>query len=70
MKIYLYYNGICVKRVKELKENYSVIVIGKRKLFGYNIVRIILKPTRLLINGEKEIHLGCILDEGTEIRKE
>ena len=70
MKVYLYYNGKCIKKVKEIKDNYSIIVIGNKKLFGYFITRIVIKPVRLLINGEKEIHLGCVLEEGTEIRKE
>jgi hypothetical protein len=73
--LYLYYNGILIKKLK-ISENeapgensYVINVYGKKQLFGSNKVGIIVKPVRLLKNDDrnKKTYWGTILETGIEI---
>jgi len=73
--LYLYYNGILIKKIK-IDENeapasnsYVANVYFKKKLFGSNIVNVIVRPVRILKNNEKKrkTYWGTILETGTEI---
>ena len=73
--LYLYYNGVLIKKVKISKDeapsenNYAITVYGKKKLFGTNKAGIIVKPIRLLKNDEKKCrtYWGTTLETGVEI---
>lgn len=74
-KLYLYYNGILIKRIKineqeaPAKNSYAITVYGKKKLFGSNIAGVIVRPIRLLKNDEinKKTYWGTTLETGIEI---
>lgn len=59
-RLYLYYNGILVKKIwinedeEPNKNSYVVNVYFKKKLFGSNKVGLILTPVNLLKNDEKK----------------
>lgn len=74
-KLYLYYNGILVKKIR-IHENeapsqnsFVVRVWGKKHLFGSHIATVILRPVELLKNDEKHMktHWGTIHERGVEI---
>ncbi len=75
-KLYLYYNGILVKKIKIDEEeapsenSYVVRVIGKKNLFGSNFSTVILRPIELLKSEEnkKNTHWGTIHERGVEIK--
>lgn len=73
--LYLYYNGICIKKLK-ISENeapaensYVINVWFKKQLFANNKVNIIVRPTNIIKNDEKhkKTYWGVILEEGTRI---
>lgn len=73
--LYLYYNGILIKKLK-IDENeapadntYAFTVYGKKKLFGSNIAGVIVKPTNLLMNDEvnKKTYWGVSFELGIKI---
>lgn len=74
-KLYLYYNGILVKKVRIYESeapahnSYVVRVWGKKHLFGSNVATVILRPVELLKNDEKnqKTHWGTIHERGVEI---
>lgn len=74
-KLYLYYNGILVKKLKiksdeaPAENTYVVNVYFKKKLFGSNKVNVILKPIRILKNDEekRKTYWGTKIELGTEI---
>ena len=74
-KLYLYYNGILVKKVR-IHENeapsqnsYVVRIWGKKNIFGSHVATVILRPVELLKNDEKNLktHWGAIYERGVEI---
>lgn len=73
--LYLYYNGVLIKKVKISKDeapsenNYVITVYGKKQLFGTNKAGVIVKPIRLLKNDEKKrrTYWGTTLETGIEI---
>lgn len=74
-KLYLYYNGILVKKIKiksdeaPAENTYVVNVYFKKKLFGSNKVNVILRPIRILKNDEdkRKTYWGTKIELGTEI---
>lgn len=74
MKIYIYYRTqlIKIKKVKEvdlLNDIYKVRVWGKKHLFGTNFpVTLLMKPIKLKIANDKEMHIECIEYEGVDIK--
>lgn len=73
--LYLYYDGILVKRVRiyeneaPIHNSYVVRVWGKKHLFGSNIATVILRPVELLKNDEERqrTHWGAIHERGVEM---
>ena len=73
--LYLYYNGVLIKKVKISKDeapsenSYVINVYGKQKLFGTFKAGIIVKPIRLLKNDEIKCrtYWGTTLETGIEI---
>ena len=73
--LYLYYNGVLIKKVKISKDeapgenSYVITVYGKKHLFGTNKAGVIVKPIRLLKNDEKKCrtYWGTTLETGIEI---
>ena len=73
--LYLYYNGILIKKVKISQDeapgenSYVITVYGKKQLFGSYKVGLIVKPIRLLKNDEKKrkTYWGTMYETGIEI---
>lgn len=71
--MYLFYNGICIKRIKindkEDIDTMSIIVIGHRALFGKWIVRLVVKPIKLLKTDGKALktYWGVAHEKGVDI---
>lgn len=76
-KLYLYYDGIKIKRLKvyqeelsRLKEKrYVVNVYFKKQLFNSRKVNIIVSPRVLLNtnNDTRKIYVGVVLEKGQEL---
>lgn len=70
--VYLLYNGICVKKINV--KDYSQIntryvhIFGHKKMFGKNIVGVLLKPVELLKTDEKDkkIYIGTTFERGVD----
>lgn len=71
--LYLYYNGIRIKRLKIVDINdikpMSINVWGHRELFHRIKVNVFIRPTRLLFTNEKrkETHWGVVFEKGVDI---
>lgn len=73
-KLYLYYNGVLIKKVKvyreeltKLKEKRFVInVYFKKHLFGKNKANIIVSPVVLLetLENKRSCYVGVVLEKG------
>ena len=75
-KLHLYYNGVHIKTLT-IDENtapaehvYFIKVIGKKSLFGSNLLTIAVRPKVLLDNNEKtkNTYWGVIFERGVEIK--
>lgn len=74
-KLNLYYNGIKIKRVRINKNEapadnvYFIKVVGKKAIFGSNIVEIAVRPKVLLHNDDKrkETYWGVVFEKGVNI---
>lgn len=74
-KLYLYYNGVCIKRLlideKEApaENSYVIRVWFKKQLFKSNLVQIIVRPKVIIKNDEKnkKTYWGVVLEEGIPI---
>lgn len=74
-KLYLYYNGILVKRVTipeteaPADNNYAIRVLFKKSIFKSHIASIIVKPVRLLKNDDRKrkTYWGTTLETGIEV---
>ena len=74
-KMYLYYNGILIKKLKideneePTKNTYAITVWFKKQLFSSNKVGLVVKPVLLLKNddGRRETYWGVVLEQGTPI---
>ena len=74
-KLYLYYNGILIKklRIREdeepSKNSYAVRVFFKRQLFKNLIASVVVRPVRLLKTDEKKrkTYWGTTMETGIEV---
>ena len=72
-KVYLFYNGICIKkvRIQDYKEIDSIFirVYGHKKMFGKHIAGLLVKPAKLLKTDEKKkkTYWGVIFEKGVDI---
>lgn len=73
IKLYLYANNQCIKMIRITQgenvfdNSYIITVIGKKHIFGNNIVKIIVKPVRMLKNIDGEIHATIDYERGIEL---
>ena len=74
-KLYLYYNGVLIKKLK-INENeapaentYAIKVYFKQFLFKNIVSGIVVRPRVILKNDEKhrKSYWGVILEQGTQI---
>jgi hypothetical protein len=74
-KLYLFYNGMLIKKVRINKEEapadnvYFIRVYGKRSMFGSNVVSIAVRPKVLLDNDEKKkrTYWGVVFEKGVNV---
>lgn len=74
-KLYLFYNGMLIKKVKINKEEapadkvYFVRVYGKKSIFGSNIVELAVRPKVLLDNNEnkRRTYWGVVFEKGVSV---
>ena len=74
-KLYLYYNGILIKKVRIREDespsenSYAVRVFFKQQLFKNIIASVVVRPVRLLKTDEqkKRTYWGVSLETGIEI---
>ena len=74
-KLYLYYNGVLIKKIKideneaPAQNSYAIRVFFKKKLFGNLIAGVVVRPIRLLKNDEKnrKTYWGTTLETGLEV---
>lgn len=74
-KLYLYYNGVLVKKVK-INENekpnensYAIRTFFKQQIFKNIVASVVLRPVRLLKTDEKhkKTYWGCTMEIGSEV---
>ena len=74
-KLYLYYNGVLIKKVKinedeePSKNAYPVRVFFKQQLFKNIVASVVVRPIRLLKNDEKhrKTYWGVTMETGIEV---
>ena len=74
-KLYLYYNGVLIKKVKISEEelpnenSYPVRVYFKHQLFKNIVASVVVRPVRLLKTDTKKrkTYWGCTMEAGIEI---
>lgn len=74
-QLYLFYNGMLIKKVKINKEEapadnvYFIKVYGKKSIFGSNIVTIAVRPKVLLDNNDekKKTYWGVVFEKGVNV---
>lgn len=74
-KLYLYLNGVCIKKLKiNVDENpkdnvYIFNVWFKKQFYGSNKVKVIVRPTKLICTekDKKATHWEFKYEEGTDI---
>ena len=70
--LYLYYNGVLIKRVKindiEDIKVMSINILGHKELFNKSKIKVVIRPVRLLLTEEnkKRTHWGVIFEKGVE----
>lgn len=71
--LYLYYNGIMIKRVKiknrEDIKTMSINIVGHKQLFGKSKIRTVICPVKLLLTEEskRKTHWGVIFEKGVDV---
>lgn len=71
--IYLFYNGICIKKLKidgkKKIETMYIRVYGHKKLFGKWIVGLMVEPKKLLKTDEdkKKTYWGVVFEKGVDL---
>lgn len=71
--IYLFYNGICIKKLKidgkNKIETMYIRVYGHKKLFGKWIVGLMVDPKKLLKTDEdkKKTYWGVVFEKGVDL---
>lgn len=74
-KLYLYYNGVLIKKIRisedeaPAQNSYAIRVFFKKQLFKNVIAGVVVKPIRLLKNDEKhrKTYWGTTLETGIEV---
>lgn len=74
-ELYLYYNGVLIKKIKideneaPAQNSYAIRVFFKKKLFGNLIAGVVVRPIRLLKNDEnsRKTYWGTTLETGLEV---
>ena len=74
-KLYLYYNGILIKKIKikedeePSKNSYAVRVFFKYQLFKNIVASVVVRPVRLLKTDDKKrkTYWGVTMETGIEI---
>ena len=74
-KLYLFYNGMLIKKVKINKDEapadkvYFIKVYGKKSMFGSNMVSLAVRPRVLLDNDEnkKRTYWGVVFEKGVSV---
>ncbi len=74
-KLYLYYNGVLIKKVRinedeePNKNSYAVRVFFKQQLFKNIVASVVVRPIRLLKNDDKKrrTYWGVTLETGIEV---
>ena len=74
-KLYLYYNGVLVKKVRIFEQeapshnSYVVKIWGKKNIFGSHVATVILRPVELLKNEEmkRKTNWGAIYERGVDV---
>lgn len=74
-KLYLYYNGILIKKVRinedeaPNKQSYAVRTFFKQQLFKNIVASVVVRPVRLLKTDEKKrrTYWGTTLEIGEEV---
>lgn len=74
-KLYLYYNGILIKKIKinndekPSENSYPVRVFFKRQLFKNIVASVVVRPVRLLKTDEakKKTYWGTTMETGIEV---
>lgn len=70
--LYLYYNGVLIKRVKindiEDIKVMSINILGHKELFNKSKIKAVIRPVRLLLTEEnkKRTHWGVVFEKGVE----
>ncbi len=74
--LYLYYDGVQIKKIK-IDENTEIVkqvlnirVYGHKNLFGKNIITLMVRPIKLLKTDEKEkkTYWGVCFEKGVDVR--
>lgn len=71
--LYLYYNGIMIKRVKirngEDIKVMSINIVGHKELFGKSKINAVIRPVKLLLTEEdkKKTYWGVIFEKGVDV---
>lgn len=75
--LYLYYNGVKIKKIKVYKDKledlknqkYMIKVYFKKQLFNSNIVEIIVSPVVVLHTDDKKriVCVGVVIEPGTRL---
>lgn len=75
--LFLYYNGIMIKKIRvndidDITSEMSIKVYFHKELFGKNIIRLMIKPVKLLKTDEakKQTHWGVIFAKGVDYNGE
>lgn len=74
-KLYLYYNGVLIKKLRisedeaPAQNSYAIKVYFKKQLFKNVIAGVVVRPIRLLKNDEKnkKTYWGTTLETGIEV---
>ena len=71
-QLYLYYNGICIKRLKidniEDIKPMSINILGHKELFRRSKIKAVVSPVKLLLTEEskKKTHWGVVFTKGED----
>lgn len=74
-KLYLYYNGVLIKKVKISEDerpnekSYAIRTFFKQQLFKNIVASVVVRPVRLLKTDEKKrrTYWGCTMETGIEV---
>ena len=70
--LYLYFNGILIKRVKiddiDDIRVMSINILGHKELFNKRKIKTVIRPVKVLLTDEKkkETHWGVVFEKGVD----